>query len=83
MSMYLPNPSTTGMINTRSIFNPSKAGLNSEFFFSKISYCTIVNGPSLLCYLPITYSWRGGQTNSYLSQVPECKSEMQTVISNI
>ena len=64
--MYLPNPSAvrTGS-NTRSIFEQSKADLNSEFSFLT-GCCSKVKEPSLPYYLLITM--KGEEMSSCLSQ---------------
>ena len=47
------NPSARAGYDTRSIFNRSLTGLNSEFSFSKTSCLTKAEEPTLPYYLPI------------------------------
>ena len=59
---YLPNPSAREGYDTRSIFNRSLTGLNSEFSFSLTSCLTKAEETSLPYYLPIA----GGRINGFI-----------------
>ena len=67
------NTSARAGYDTRSIFNRSLTGLNSEFSFSKTSCLTKTEEPSLLYYLPIG----GGRIIEFIL------CEMQLVASRI
>ena len=74
------NPSARAGYDTRSIFKRSLTGLNSEFSFSKISYLTKAEEPSLSYYLPIA----GGRITGFIpSPRVLVLCEMQSVSSRI
>ena len=74
------NPSARAGYDTRSIFNQSLTGLNSEFYFSLTSCLTKAEEPSVSYYLPIA----GGRTFGFIP-FPRVLvlCEMQSVSSRI
>ena len=79
LSIFI-NPSACTGYDTRSIFNRSLTGLNSEFSYSETSYLTKAEEPSLLYYLHIA----GGRIIGFIP-FPKVLvlCEMQSVSSRI